>query len=46
VPILGQDRIDEMDVVDLRYLNGYAVSWRPEITEVDWQLPLDTDNKK
>ncbi|SJM93770.1 Cell division protein FtsQ [Crenothrix polyspora] len=45
VPILGQDRIDEMDVVDLRYLNGYAVSWRPEITEVDWQLPLDTDIK-
>ncbi len=45
VPILGQDRIDEMDVVDLRYLNGYAVSWRPEIAELDWQHPTDSDKK-
>ncbi|WP_394751979.1 cell division protein FtsQ/DivIB [Crenothrix sp.] len=45
VPILGQDRIDEMDIVDLRYLNGYAVSWRPDATQVDWQLPLDADKK-
>lgn len=46
VPILGQDRIDEMDVVDLRYLNGYAVSWKPDIAEIDWQNPLQTHNPK
>jgi cell division protein FtsQ len=45
VPVLGQDRIDEMDVVDLRYVNGYAVSWCPEATEVDWQLPSDANKK-
>lgn len=44
VPIL-EDRINEMEVVDLRYLNGYAVSWKPESAEIDWQTPLETDNK-
>jgi cell division protein FtsQ len=46
VPILGQDRIDEMDVVDLRYLNGYAVSWKPDVAEIDWQNPLQRHNLK
>jgi cell division protein FtsQ len=46
VPILGSDKINEMDVVDLRYLNGYAVSWKPDIAEVDWQNPIDTHDNK
>lgn len=46
VPILGHDKIDKMEVVDLRYLNGYAVSWRPETGEIDWQAPIEADNKQ
>jgi cell division protein FtsQ len=45
VPLLGLDKINEMDVVDLRYLNGYAVSWKPEVAEIDWQEPSIDDNK-
>jgi cell division protein FtsQ len=46
VPILGLDRVDEMDVIDLRYLNGYAVSWRPEVTDLKWQQTMATENEK
>jgi cell division protein FtsQ len=46
VPILGQDKIDAIQIVDLRYLNGYAVAWKPGVAETDWLNPLETDNKK
>ncbi|SJM92365.1 Cell division protein FtsQ [Crenothrix polyspora] len=46
VPILGQDKINAIDVVDLRYLNGYAVSWKPDIVEIDWLNPTDVPNNK
>jgi len=34
--VLGQQRVDAMEVVDLRYPNGYAVSWRPGSEAHDW----------
>lgn len=34
--VLGQQRVDAMAVVDLRYPNGYAVSWRPGSEAHDW----------
>jgi cell division protein FtsQ len=34
--VLGQERVDAMAVADLRYPNGYAVSWRPGSEEIDW----------
>lgn len=34
--LLGQERIAAMAVVDLRYPNGYAVSWLPDMAEPVW----------
>jgi cell division septal protein FtsQ len=28
-----------MEIVDLRYPNGFAVSWRPDAQAIDWGLP-------
>ena len=39
LPILGQEKIAAMQVVDLRYPNGYAVSWKPDIEAIDWGKP-------
>jgi len=33
--LLKQEQIQAMAVVDLRYPNGYAVSWKPGETEID-----------
>lgn len=38
-PVLGQEKIAAMQVVDLRYPNGYAVSWKPDIEAIDWGKP-------
>lgn len=34
--VLGQERVDAAAVVDLRYPNGYAVSWKPGSKKIDW----------
>jgi cell division protein FtsQ len=34
---LGQERVGAISVVDLRYPNGYAVSWKPETEQIDWK---------
>jgi len=34
--VLRPEQIDAMAIVDLRYPNGYAVSWKPETAEIDW----------
>jgi cell division protein FtsQ len=39
LPVLGQDKIAAMQVVDLRYPNGYAVSWKPGMEVIDWGKP-------
>jgi cell division protein FtsQ len=39
LPILGQEKLAAMQVVDLRYPNGYAVSWKPDIEPIDWGKP-------
>ncbi|MDP2098235.1 MAG: cell division protein FtsQ/DivIB [Methylobacter sp.] len=35
--VLGQELVEQMAIVDLRYPNGYAVSWKPEAGAVDWR---------
>ena len=35
--VLPQEQIDAMEVVDLRYPNGYAVSWKAGTPEFDWK---------
>lgn len=34
--VLTPEQIQAMAVVDLRYPNGYAVSWKPDTPEIDW----------
>ena len=42
--VLQQEQIDAMEVVDLRYPNGYAVSWKPGTPEFDWKAMATTSN--
>ena len=43
--ILGQEGVEQMAIVDLRYPNGYAVSWKPETKPIDWahRIPAESD---
>jgi len=44
---LGQEQVNAMSVVDVRYPNGYAVSWKLDAQPIDWKtLPAaQTANK-
>jgi cell division protein FtsQ len=44
-PVIGQEKIAAMQVVDLRYPNGYAVSWKPESEPIDWGKPKTQETK-
>jgi cell division protein FtsQ len=35
--LLGPEKINNMAIVDLRYPNGYAVSWNPQMPPIDWK---------
>lgn len=35
--VLGQEQVEKIAIVDLRYPNGYAVSWKPDTEEIDWK---------
>ncbi|MDD2722934.1 MAG: cell division protein FtsQ/DivIB [Methylovulum sp.] len=35
LPLLGKQQVDAMAVVDLRYPNGYAVTWKTEAPVID-----------
>lgn len=43
--LLQQEQIDAMEVVDLRYPNGYAVSWKAGTPEFDWQAIANGSNQ-
>jgi cell division protein FtsQ len=34
--VLKQEQFEQIAIVDLRYPNGYAVSWKPGAAEIDW----------
>jgi cell division protein FtsQ len=43
--VLGQEQVEKIAIIDLRYPNGYAVSWKPETGEIDWSnLPTRNMN--
>ncbi|WP_432742098.1 cell division protein FtsQ/DivIB [Methylobacter sp. G7] len=42
--VLGQEQVERIAIVDLRYPNGYAVSWKPGTEEIDWSHRFPTDN--
>ena len=43
--VLGQEQVEKIAIVDLRYPNGYAISWKPGTEEIDWsqRFPNDRD---
>ena len=43
--VLKQEQVDAMAIVDLRYPNGYAVSWKPGTVEIDWNAIANPNNK-
>jgi len=43
--VLGQEQVEAMAIVDLRYTNGYAVSWKPESEEIDWKKIANPENE-
>ena len=44
--VLPQEQIDAMEIVDLRYPNGYAVSWKAGTPEFDWTTIATPQTKK
>lgn len=43
--LLGEEQIAMMASVDTRYPNGFAVTWKPEVGEIDWKA-ITEKNKK
>ncbi len=35
IPVLGKERIAAMSTIDLRYPNGYAVTWKQNVAKID-----------
>lgn len=35
--LVGEEQIALMASVDTRYPNGFAVTWKPEVAEIDWK---------
>lgn len=44
LPVLKQEQVEQMTMVDLRYPNGYAVSWKLESPEIDWKALANPNN--
>lgn len=43
LPLLGAEKINGIATVDMRYPNGFAVSWKPDLT-IDWEEANGTEN--
>lgn len=43
--VLKQEQIEQMVLVDLRYPNGYAVSWKTGSLEIDWKSIANPNNQ-
>lgn len=46
LPVLGQEKMAAMQVVDLRYPNGYAVSWKAGTEAIDWGKPKTQEQSR
>jgi cell division protein FtsQ len=40
--VLKKEQVEQIAIVDLRYPNGYAVSWKPGTAEIDWHAMQPT----
>ena len=45
VDLLGEEQVAKIAAVDLRYPNGYAVTWKADAEEIDWQKVVDKKNQ-
>ncbi|HEY8218654.1 MAG TPA: cell division protein FtsQ/DivIB [Methylobacter sp.] len=43
--VLEQEQVEKIAIVDLRYPNGYAVSWKPGTEEIDWKKIADPQHE-
>lgn len=43
--VLEPEQIEKIAIVDLRYPNGYAVSWKPGTEEIDWKKIADPQHE-
>ncbi|WP_374087723.1 cell division protein FtsQ/DivIB [Methylomicrobium lacus] len=39
--VMGPEQADAIAIADLRYPNGYAVTWRPDTPPIDWSKLAD-----
>ena len=44
--VLKQEQVEQLAIVDLRYPNGYAVSWKPGAAEIDWNAIANPNEEK
>jgi cell division protein FtsQ len=42
--VLGQERVNSIATVDLRYPNGFAIAWKPESPCCDWKDVANPQN--
>lgn len=42
--VLGPEQVERMAIIDLRYPNGFAVSWKPDSEEIDWKAIANPEN--
>ncbi len=45
LPVLGPEQVEQIAIVDLRYPNGFAISWKPGTEEIDWKAIANPENK-
>jgi len=46
VTLIGEEQIEKIVVVDLRYSNGYAVTWKQGENEIDWKKIAEMKKSK
>jgi len=46
LPVLGPEQVEQIAIVDLRYPNGFAISWKPDSEEIDWKAIANPENKQ
>jgi cell division protein FtsQ len=39
--LLGEEQLALIASVDTRYPNGYAITWKPDATAIDWKAIVD-----
>lgn len=45
VDLLGAEQAAWIATVDMRYPNGYAVTWKPDTPEIDWKTIVQNKNQ-